>query len=1099
MHRKTFVLAGLIAVILTAAVVYMIERPRHGDEFARLMNLGKNYYDQGDTAKAVDTFHQAVAKMPTSRDGQLNLANAYLLHGDAENAITTAQEAINLDNNLAAAHYVKGCALLRLSKFQDAVKELQTSYELDPTVAAAPFQLGRAHAGLEQSEEAITAFRDAIALQPEHPAAHYALSQALVRSGKQAEATQELELHRQIAAKQGGAPPTAATYERSKHTLVRATFKLEQPDKKGISVRFVDATSATLGANARNYHGPVGVIDFNHDGKNNLFVGEGEGFRVLANQNSRFSAQGEQVPGVPGSKYFRCLVGDLQNDRYDDIVVVGDKGTKVFKCATNGAITDVSTMTRLNDVAGKDAALVDLDFTGKLDLCVVTPTNTVELYRNLGNLYFRNQTATSGIPVSLQSAGQLVVEDWNNDDIMDLIVARRGQPPLLLNKIRGGPLSATNSPGDWPGGSVFAMGDLNNDLRADLVVATSAGIEIVFGGTGKRTTIPFPASAVHRLALIDYDNDGWLDVMAIGPALHVWRNRGEAGFVETTAALGLDKMAGLKAEDISVADFDGDGDSDLVVTTEGQGLVYLRNDGGNANQQLKLRLFGNRSNASGLGVKVEVSAGGLRLIRTVTQTPVEIGVGSHPQLDSVTVHWFDLADNILDVKLQKEALTFFELQLPTGSCPFLYAWDGKHFRFVSDILGAAPVGLRLSDARFIDADPEEYVWIGTEQMFPSRNGEHVLQVTEELREILYLDQAKLIAVDHPAGTEIHTTGKLLPGKPFPKSEFVTLHRRHQLLRASRSDGLDVTQALQERDENFCSPVKLRIPQLRGLAEPYSVTLDFGALEMGDPLVLALTGWLRFGGGMANVAASHNPELPFPFPTIEVEASDGTWKPLDVIVGAPAGKTKTILVDLSGKLPRGSRRLRLSTAFEIHWDRVALFEKAGEQETLVRTLAPAGADLHWRGFSQYEDRPWTQPLTPNYEDVRASALWRITPGGWVTRYGAINQLIAKQDNALALVNSGDELTLRFPSAALPPKPAGNERDFFFFSVGWDKDADFHVEQGWAVGPLPFTGMDDQRYGVENRPSFPNDALMQEYNTRWAGPITLSRNRSKATSR
>jgi len=58
-----------------------------------------------------------------------------------------------------------------------------------------------------------------------------------------------------------------------------------------------------------------------------------------------------------------------------------------------------------------------------------------------------------------------------------------------------------------------------------------------------------------------------------------------------------------------------------------------------------------------------------------------------------------------------------------------------------------------------------------------------------------------------------------------------------------------------------SPIQLRIPQLRGLAEPYSVTLDFGPLAVERPLVLALTGWLRFGGGMANVAASHDRNCP----------------------------------------------------------------------------------------------------------------------------------------------------------------------------------------------------------------------------------------------
>jgi hypothetical protein len=371
----------------------------------------------------------------------------------------------------------------------------------------------------------------------------------------------------------------------------------------------------------------------------------------------------------------------------------------------------------------------------------------------------------------------------------------------------------------------------------------------------------------------------------------------------------------------------------------------------------------------------------------------------------------------------------------------------------------------------------------------------VVQITEELREVFYLDEAKLVVVDHPPDTEVHTTGKLVPGRPFPTHELVTLHRRQPLLRAVHHDGADVTGALRETDGQHVSPTRLRVPQLRGLAEPHSITLDFGALEVERPLILALSGWLRFGGGMANVAASHNPDLPFPFPILEVELTNPSgraeWKPVDIVVGAPAGKTKTILVELQNKLPPGARRLRLSSAFEIHWDRIALFEKRDNGATRVTTLPPDKADLHWRGFSEFENWPWYLPLTPNYERVCQSANWRITPEGWCTRYGDVNELIARRDDALALLNGGDELTLEFAASRIPTKLHGATRDFFLFSSGWDKDADFHCELGYLVEPLPWHAMDDQLYGRQRRPEFPNDAWIKQYNTRWVGPYILPR--------
>jgi hypothetical protein len=157
------------------------------------------------------------------------------------------------------------------------------------------------------------------------------------------------------------------------------------------------------------------------------------------------------------------------------------------------------------------------------------------------------------------------------------------------------------------------------------------------------------------------------------------------------------------------------------------------------------------------------------------------------------------------------------------------------------------------------------------------------------------------------------------------------------------------------------------------------------------------------------------------------------------------------------------------------------------------LGASKSDLHGRGYSEFESWPWSRPLTPNYTNVKATAEWTITPAGWCTRYGAVDELIAAADNALALLNGGDELTLSFAAASLPPKPPGSRRDFFLYTVGWDKDSDFHCELGWQVEPLPWHGMDDQLYGRQPRPTFSNDEWMRRFNTRWVGPYTLTRGR------
>src|SRR5207245_3810056 len=128
------------------------------------------------------------------------------------------------------------------------------------------------------------------------------------------------------------------------------------------------------------------------------------------------------------------------------------------------------------------------------------------------------------------------------------------------------------------------------------------------------------------------------------------------------------------------------------------------------------------------------------------------------------------ATTLVDVPVQPQPLTIDELTIPTGSCPYLYSWDGQRFKFMTDILGASPLGLPLTETRYIEADPEELLALGNDPQFPQRNGADELRVTEELREVLYLDEAKLLVVDHPPGTLVYSTSKLHPGKPFPPHE-----------------------------------------------------------------------------------------------------------------------------------------------------------------------------------------------------------------------------------------------------------------------------------------------------------------------------------------
>jgi len=163
---------------------------------------------------------------------------------------------------------------------------------------------------------------------------------------------------------------------------------------------------------------------------------------------------------------------------------------------------------------------------------------------------------------------------------------------------------------------------------------------------------------------------------------------------------------------------------------------------------------------------------------------------------------------------------------------------------------------------------------------------------------------------------------------------------------------------------------------------------------------------------------------------------------------------------------------------------------------VTRLVPGRSELHWRGFSELNSQGSDVPLMPQYDLVQATPPWRRTPFGWCTRYGPVDELVKEKDNRLVLLNGGDELALSFAADKLPPKCDGFERDFFLYVVGWDKDADFHVGQGWHVEPLPFLGMEDQAYGRQMRPAELNDSWIAKYNTRWVGSLVLAPATSRA---
>ena len=182
---------------------------------------------------------------------------------------------------------------------------------------------------------------------------------------------------------------------------------------------------------------------------------------------------------------------------------------------------------------------------------------------------------------------------------------------------------------------------------------------------------------------------------------------------------------------------------------------------------------------------------------------------------------------------------------------------------------------------------------------------------------------------------------------------------------------------------------------------------------------------------------------------------GGWIVARDDLGFPAGKNKTILVDLDGVFASSApRRFRLRTNLEVYWDSVAVAAAAPETALKVQRLAPRSAALRPRGYSLMTQADGGSPELPHYDKLIGSSQRWLDLIGFYTRFGDVGELLERVDDRYVIANAGDELALRFVAPAAPPR--GWARDFVMIGDGWNKDGDFNTAFSKTVLPLPSHG-------------------------------------------
>lgn len=712
------------------------------------------------------------------------------------------------------------------------------------------------------------------------------------------------------------------------------------------------------------------------------------------------------------------------------------------------------------------SVLADVDHDGDLDL-VLADDQRLHLWSNRDNMSFMDLSDRIQQPDDFERVKTLIAVDWNRDIVIDLVVGFESGRIGMLENIFHGRFRWRDL--EFEDGlpvqfNSCQLMDVDRNASWDLVGSSPSGLSWIrtrsnaYGINRIDSLEAINSKAADGLVVMDFDNDGLLDLIGWGEKGNQVLEGLPSGLTRTRDELAAQLPPNITGLD--PADIDMDGDLDLVVLSEGR-LQLLENQGGNANNWLRIVTQGDfnpeqfpsqRVNLQGIGSLVELRVDALYQPQVVTGQWTHFGLGSHNQADALRIVWTDGVPNN-EVLPQGNSLVH-AVQLLKGSCPYLYTWTGERFEFFTDCLWAAPIGLQFAEGILASPREWEYLRIPGERL-AERNGEYVLQLTEELWEAAYFDTVRLVVIDHPADAPVFSNEKVGPAEIAP-FHIHTAATRRQPVSVTTDTGVDLTALLHARDQNYAQPFPHRIKQ--GLTPRHALDIGLGEITESDRVVLFLTGWVFPTDTSLNVAIGQNPDVASPMPPslwVPDSKQDGGWRQVIPFMGFPGGKTKTIAVDISEHINPEDPRVRLVTSMEIYWDEVFLTVNEPQIEIRRTDLSPESADLHYRGFSKRVPGTNNGPEQFLYDEVTVDSPWAPMQGN-LTRYGDVTELISEPDARLVVMGAGDEMTVRFKAVA-EPLPPGWKRDFLLYNVGWDKDADLNTVLGQTIEPLPWKEM------------------------------------------